>query len=109
MEDYIWSKKFSSQFSTGAPSSDRPGDVPDVAGQVGGQPTYHAQSAPARRRRRLRTVRALRLGRGARLPAATALGYCRARLLAQVLASVEDCRSTLARSDFTKALIHRCA
>lgn len=58
---------------TGAAGGDRAGHVPDVARQVGGQPPQHAQPAPAGGRRGLRAVRAPRLGRGSRLPAAPAL------------------------------------
>ena len=71
----------------GAAGGDRAGDVPDVAGQVRGQPAQHTQPAAARRRRRLRAVRARRLRRGSRLPAASALAQRRAWFLAQVLAT----------------------
>lgn len=76
----------SRQRFAGAAGGDRAGHVPHVARQVGGQPAHHAQPQAARRRRRLRAVRARRLGRDARLPRASARAQRRARLLAQVLA-----------------------
>lgn len=61
-----------------------------MARQVGGQPTRHAQPAPAGRRRRLRAVRARGLRRGPRLPRSAALAQRRARFLAQVLVNTLD-------------------